>query len=265
MLTEQNNINNSLDKALELLKYFTNECPVRGLSEISRESSIPKATVYRLLNTFAKNGFLQKVDIHGQQSQYKLGMKFFELGMLVSESMELKEVALPLMKQLRDLLNEDIQLSIRESNYSIYIEKITCTHPVRLFTRVGRTVPLSAGACARAILSFLDDKEIHDILNKEPLVKYTENTIIDKKALWKNIEENRIKGYTISFGELEPQTVSVGVPIFDYSQNVVASLSVAGPEQRFNDKSLPLIINEAKKTAKEISKILGCNFSKVYK
>lgn len=260
MSTEQNNINNSLEKALELLNYFTKECPVRGLSEISRDSDIPKATVYRLLNTFEKNGFLQKIDIQGQQHQYKLGMKFFELGMLVSQSIELKEVALPIMKKLRDLLNEDVQLSIRENNHAIYIEKLTCTHPVRLFTRIGRTAPLSAGACARAILSFLNDKEIQEILNKEPLVKYTESTITDKEKLWKSIEESRGKGYTISFGELEPQTVSVGVPIFDYSKNVVASISVAGPEQRFNDRSLTLIIDETKKTAEEISKILGCNF-----
>ncbi|WP_315118901.1 IclR family transcriptional regulator [uncultured Clostridium sp.] len=259
MSKEQNNINNSLDKALELLEYFTRECPIRGLSEISRDSSIPKATVYRLLSTFEKNGFLQKVDIQGQQNQYKLGMKFFELGMLVSESIELKEVALQLMKKLRDLLNEDVQLIMRDENHAIYIEKLNCTHPVRLFTRIGRTAPLSGGACARAILSFLDDEDINEILNKEPLVKYTETTIVDKEELWKKIEESRSQGYTISFGELEPQTVSVGVPIFDYYGKVAASISVAGPEQRFNDNSLPLIIKETQKTAQEISKILGYN------
>lgn len=259
MLNQQNNINNSLDKALDLLKYFSEKNPIRGLSEISRISSMPKATVYRLLKTFEKNGFLEKVDVPGRQNQYKLGIKFFELGMLVSESMEIKEVALPFMKKLRDLLNEDVQLAIRENNDAVYIEKLVCDHPVRLFTKIGRRAPLSAGACARAILSFLDDEEIYNIL-ESPLVKYTEITIVDKKQLWNKIKESRSKGYTISFGELEPQTVSVGVPLFDYSENVVASISVAGPEQRFNDKSLPLIISETKKTAKEISKVLGYNF-----
>ncbi|NOH15431.1 IclR family transcriptional regulator [Clostridium cochlearium] len=259
MTNQQNNINNSLDKALDLLKYFSEENPVRGLSEISRISSIPKATVYRLFNTFEKNGFLQKVDIQGKQNQYKLGMKFFELGMIVSESIKLKETALPFMEKLRDLLNEDVQLVIRDNNYAIYIEKLICTHPVRLFTKTGRKAPLSAGACSRAILSFLDDEEIQQILDNQSLEKYTETTIIDKDELWKKIEESRIKGYTISFGELEPQTVSVGVPIFDYSQKVIAAISVAGPEQRFNSENLPLIIEETKKTAKKISKVLGYN------
>lgn len=256
---DQNNINASLDKALDLLKYFSEENPARGLSEISRISSVPKATVYRLFNTFEKNGFLEKVDIQGKQNQYKLGMKFFELGMIVSESIELKEVALPFMEELRDLLNEDVQLVVRDNNYAIYIEKLICTHPVRLFTKIGRKAHLSAGACSRAILSFLDDEDINEILNNEPLVKYTEITIVKKEELWKNIKESRRKGYTISFGELEPQTVSIGVPIFDYSKNVIASISVAGPEQRFNEDSLARIIEETKKTAEEISKVLGYN------
>lgn len=259
MTNQQNNINNSLDKALDLLKYFSEENPVRGLSEISRISSIPKATVYRLFNTFEKNGFLQKVDIQGKQNQYKLGMKFFELGMIVSESIKLKETALPFMEKLRDLLNEDVQLAVQENNYAIYIEKLICTHPVRLFTKVGKRAQLSAGACARAILSFLQDEEIQEILDSEPLERYTEITIVDKDELWKKIEESRIKGYTISFGELEPQTVSVGAPIFDYSQKVIAAISVAGPEQRFNSENLPLIIEETKKTAAEMSKVLGYN------
>lgn len=260
MSREQNNINNSLDKALELLNYFTMEVPIRGLSEISRDSSIPKATVYRLFNTFEKNGFLQKVDIEGKQNQYKLGIRFFELGMIVSQSIELKEIAIPFMRKLRDLLNEDVQLAIRENNHAIYIEKLVCTHPVRLFTKIGRIAPLSAGACSRAILSFLDDKDINKILEEEEFEKYTDVTIMNKEELWEKIYESRQMGYTISFGELEPQTVSVGVPIFDYSKNVIASISVAGPEQRFNDGLLPLIIKETKKTAKEISKVLGYKF-----
>lgn len=257
MSKEQNNINNSLDKALELLNYFTMEAPIRGLSEISRDSSIPKATVYRLFNTFEKNGFLQKVDIEGKKNQYKLGMRFFELGMIVSQSIELKEIAIPIMRKLRDLLNEDVQLAIRENNHAIYIEKLICTHPVRLFTKIGRIAPLTAGACSRAILSFLDDEDINEILKQEDFVKYTDITIMNEEELWRKIYESRKMGYTISFGELEPQTVSVGVPIFNYSTNVIASISVAGPEQRFNDDVLPMIIEETKKTAQKISKVLG--------
>ncbi|QEK11400.1 IclR family transcriptional regulator [Crassaminicella thermophila] len=257
MKERDHGINQSLDKALSLLNYFTVENPVRGLSEISRLSSIPKATVYRLFNTFEKNGYLRKVDVSGKQNQYKLGMKFLQLGTIVSETIEIKEIALPYMKRLRDELNEDVQLVMRENNHAIYVEKLICSHPVRLFTKTGRTASLNAGACPRAILSFLEDDEIREILDTETLIKYTENTIVEKKKVWEMIKESREKGYTISFGEMEPQTIGVGAPIFDHTKKVVAAISTAGPEQRFHKARFPEIIQKTKQTAMDISKALG--------
>ncbi|TCO71489.1 IclR family transcriptional regulator [Marinisporobacter balticus] len=257
-MTEQDNsINQSLDKALGLLEYFTAENHVRGLSEIARISSIPKATVYRLFNTFKKNGYLTRVDISGKQNQYKLGIKFLELGAIASESIKIKEFALPFMEKLRDELNEDVQLVMREKNYAIYVEKLICTHPVRLFTKTGRTASLAAGACPRAILSFLEDGEIADLLEREPLIKYTENTVMEKRKLWEMIRESRKNGYTISFGEMEPQTIGVGAPIFDYTKKVIAAISTAGPDQRFGQEKFDEIIQKTKKTAMDISKALG--------
>ncbi|WP_176461817.1 IclR family transcriptional regulator [Anaeromicrobium sediminis] len=257
MAENDHSINNSLDKALGLLKYFTVENPVRGLSEVARLSSIPKATVYRLFNTFEKNGYLMKVDIRGKQNQYKLGIKFLELGTIVSESIEIKEVALPFMKWLRDELNEDVQLVIREKNHAIYIEKLICTHPIRLFTKIGRTASFNAGACPRALLSFLEDDEIKEILDSENLIKYTENTVVDEDRLWEVIRESRKKGYTISLGEMEPQTIGVGAPIFDYTGKVIASISTAGPELRFKKERFDIIIEKTKKAAGDISRQLG--------
>lgn len=257
MNDNDNSINQSLDKALSLLEYFTDENPIRGLSEISRLSAIPKATVYRLLNTFEKNGYLTKVNTYGKQNQYKLGMKFMELGTVVSESIELKEIALPFMKELRDDINEDVQLVIMDNKQAIYVEKLISKHPVRLYTKIGRTASLNAGACPRAILSFLKDDEIKDIIKNSEFVKYTENTIMDEKKLWKTIEESRKNGYTISYSEMEMQTIGIGAPIFDYTKNVVGAISTAGPDQRFTEEKFPVIAEKIKDTALKISKKLG--------
>lgn len=260
MINEKNNTNSTLEKALDILKYFTSECPVRGLSEISRISSIPKATVYRFFNTFEKSGFLEKVDVTGKQNQYRLGMKFFELGSIVADSIELKEIALPYMTKLRDELNEDIHLIIRDKNQALCVEKLTCNHPVRLFTKIGRVTSLTAGACARAILSFLDDEEIDKILQEDCFEKYTENTIVDKEELLNSIKESRKKGVIVSFGELELQTVSIASPIFNHSGKAIASISVAGPEQRFNKEILEKCEEAVKRYARDISAMLGYKY-----
>ncbi len=257
MADNDNSINQSLDKALSLLEYFDAENPVRGLSEISRLSSIPKATVYRLLNTFEKNGYLMKMNTDGKHGQYKLGMKFLELGTIVSESIELKEIALPYMKALRDDINEDVQLVIRDKTHAIYVEKLISKHPVRLYTKIGRTASLNAGACPRAILSFLKDEEIEYIIKNSEFVKYTENTIMDREKLLESIAESKKNGYTISHSEMEMQTIGIGAPIFDYTKNVIGALSTAGPDQRFTEEKFPEIIRKVKETAMNISRELG--------
>lgn len=257
MHEQDSSINNSLDKALSLLAYFDIENPTRGLSEISRLSGIPKATVYRLINTFVKNGFLRKVDTRGKQNQYALGIKFLMLGTLVSDTIEIKEVALPHMQKLRDTLNEDVQLVMREHDRVVYVEKLICDHPVRLYTRTGRSASLNAGACPRAILSFLKDEEIDEIIRLQHFTKYTDTTIVDADQLWKSIQKSRREGYTISYGEMEPETAAVGAPVFNHEGIVVASISTAGPASRFDESTLPLIIEKTVKAAQAISRDLG--------
>ena len=255
-------LNNSLDKALKLLTYFTSDRHVIGLSELSRLSDMPKATVYRLISTLKDHGFINKVSILGKDNQYKLGLRFLEYGKLVSEHLEIRNVALPYMELLRDKINECVQLVIKENDEAVYIEKLECTNNIRLYTRTGRRAPLHGGACPRAILTFLPDEEIKRLLDSDTLAKITVSTIADKEKLLKMIEEDRQKGYTISYGELELGTVAIGAPIFDYTGDVAASISIAGPDSRFTEKEIPHFVDELLKTSKEISKALGYNEAK---
>ncbi len=259
MENENKALNNSLDKTLKLLSYFNSDRRVIGLSELSRLSGIPKATVYRMISTLESHGFINKVSILGKDNQYKLGLRFLEYGKLVSEDLEIRRIALPYMEELRDKVNECVQLIIRDNDEAMYIEKLECTQYIRLYTRTGRHAPLYGGACPRAILTFLPDDEIKRILDSVPLVKVAEGTIVNKEELLELIKQDRQRGYTISYGELEPKTAAVGAPIFNDSGSVVASISVAGPDHRFTETEISYIIEELLKTTRSISKALGHN------
>lgn len=250
-------LNNSLDKALDILNYFNADRQVIGLSELARLSGIPKATVYRMISTLEAHGFINKVSVIGRENQYTLGLRFLEYGKLVSDSLEIRKIALPYMAKLRDTVNECVQLIVRDNDEAMYIEKLECKQFIRLYTRTGRRAPLYGGACPRAILTFLPDDEIDRILDSVNLVKYTENTVIDKEKLKEIIKEDRQRGFTVSYGELEPETVAIGAPIFNHRGKIIASISVAGPDNRFTDKELPYLTDELLKTTREISKALG--------
>lgn len=250
-------LNNSLDKALKLIDFFIKEEKPIGLSELSRMSGTPKATVYRILTTLEENGYLNRVDSGDDRGKYRLGFKFIEVGKIVSENMELRKIALPYMKELGQKTMENVQLIAPVGDEAIYIEKVESPHPVRLYTRVGRRVPFYGGACSRAILTFMRDEEIDNLLKAIELKKITPNTIIDKDKLLETIQQDRKNGYTISYGELEPDTVSIGAPIFNDHGEVIASVSIAGPEGRFQGERLKELISGIKDIATKISTVLG--------
>lgn len=256
-MSKNYSINKSLEKALGLLEYFDEEHEVWGVTELSKKSGVSKATLYRMFNTFEKQGYLERIDIQGKTNQYRLGLKLIKYGVLVSDRLEIKNIAHPYMVKLKNIINEDVQLILRDNYNVIYVEKIKCDHPVRLYTKIGRSATFNAGACPRAILSFLTNEEIDDIMENSDFIKYTKNTVMDKEKLWESIKEARREGYTISYGEMEEQTIAIGAPIFDTTKRVIASISIAGPEQRFTPDKIKYLIKKTLESANKISKALG--------
>ncbi len=246
-------ITNSLDKGLKLLGLFTPEQSVLSLTEVASLSGIPKPTAYRLLSTLEANGLVSRT----ADRRYKLGLKLLELGNLVAEQLELRAVAIPHMQRLRDDLQLTVQLLVRDGIEAVYIEKVETTHPVRLYTRMGRRAFLHAGACPRALLAFLPQREMEEILRELPLKSYTPITPATLEQLRATIAEERQKGYTVSLGELVEGTAAVAMPIRDFNGHVVASLSVAGALIQFPPHKIPVIAARVKQTVDSISMELG--------
>lgn len=224
-----------------------------SLNEIVELSGIPKTSVHRMVGSLEDMGFISK----DHDGHYSLGLLLLEFGQLVAQRLDIRQMALPIMEALRDDVGEAVNLILKDNKEALYIEKLDTTHPVRLFTKVGRRSPLYAGACSRAILAFLTNEEQDDYLNEIDLKPYSSGTIIDKKKLKMALEQSRLNGYAISYSELENNTCSVAAPIFDYTGHVIGGLSVAGPDVRFNEERLPELIQNVKQAADEISNKLG--------
>ncbi|MCP3740093.1 IclR family transcriptional regulator [Rossellomorea sp. BNER] len=257
----------TLGKALQLLTFFTEEKPYWRLDEISRKADIPKPTTYRLLKTFEEYGFVQKVyfqqkDLVIEGERYELGTRLLELGQIAQSKFEIRNIALPYMRDLQQSLNESVQLVIMENNEGVYIEKVESNMPVRLYTKIGRRAPLYAGACPRVLLSFLPDHKIEEILT-QPTEKIGTNTFRTMEEIWGSIYSTREKGYTYSNSELEDGTAAFGTPIFDRFGDIAASLSVAGFATMLREEEAMRYVIPMWEVSEKISRQLG--FTKPYK
>ncbi|MER2060769.1 MAG: IclR family transcriptional regulator [Niallia sp.] len=246
------NKNKTVIKSKDILTLFITY-PKLSFNEIITLSGVPKTSVHRMLGSLEDMGFLEK----DEEGKYSLGLLFLQFGQLVADRLDIRQVALPIMRKLRDEVDEAVNLIIQDGNEAIYIEKLDTNHPVRLYTAIGRRSPLYAGACSRIILAYLSEEEKEKYLEEITLEPIGEGTITDKNELRNQLEETCKNGYTVSKSELENYTVSVSAPIFDHEGKIIAGISIAGPEVRFKEEQLELFIQKVKEGANAISEKFG--------
>lgn len=223
------------------------------VNEMMQLSGIPKSSVHRMLGSLSDMGFLQK----NEQGQYSLGLLFLQFGNLVAERLDIRGVALPVMQRLKEEVGEAVHLAVRDGDASMYIEKLDTDHPVRLYTKIGKRALLYAGASSRTILAHLSEQEREAYLSTVELIPIGRGTITDPAVLREKLAECRSTGYSFSHSELENYTAELSAPIFDHTGAMIAGLSIAGPEERFSQERLPLLIDKTKMAARDISRRLG--------
>lgn len=250
-------MNQSVIKALTLLNLFTEETPEMTLKEITIKSGLPKPTAYRLLTTLERLDYLYKSKENEHDSRYRLGLKLLELGQLVSDQLEVRGIALPVMEKLGKELNEVVHLVIVYQNRATYIEKVDSTRPLRLNTRVGKSTSLYIGSGPKLLLAHLPLKKQKEIIEDEPLKPYKNNKQITTEDLWKELLHIQHVGYSFSVGEQDLDTTGISYPIYNYQNKVSAALTVSGLSRYFEGEHLTHIKDKTKRAALDISRELG--------
>ncbi|MGW8460943.1 IclR family transcriptional regulator [Bacillus atrophaeus] len=246
------NKNKTVVKSMALLNLFLTE-PKLTLSELISLSGMPKTSVHRMVSSLEEMGLLSR----DRNGAYTLGLVFLEFGQLVSERLDIRQIAKPVMEELCQEVDEAVHLIMRDGNEAIYVEKIEGTQTVRLYTAIGRRSPLYAGACARSILSFLPQEQIETYIRQTEFVPIGSGTITDPAELLQTISSSLENGYTISYSELENYTAAIGAPIFGHKGQVAAGISIAGFEARFTKERLPYLTEKVKGAALQISEKMG--------
>ncbi len=249
-------MNQSVKKALSLLDLFTENERELTLQEIATKANMPKSTAYRLLTTLEAGHFLYKTKETRHDSRYQLGLKLLELGELVSDRLELREIALPFMEQLAEDINEVVHLVVENQLKAVYIEKVDNKRALRLNTRIGKSTPLHIGSGPKMLLAYLQKAEINQIVSETLYCKDGKETINEINLL-KELKEIREKGFAFSEGEQDAHTTGVSYPIFDFRNEVVASLAVSGLSSYYEGENLTNIKKHTKQTAVKISEELG--------
>lgn len=246
----------SVDRALLILDILQENSKGLGVTELSLKLDVSKSTAHRLLMSLQKKGYVKQDE---ENQKYSLGLKLIELSQTVSDNLDIRKLASNYLYHLAELTGETAHLVIMENDEIVYIDKIESSETIRMFSNIGKRAPMHCTGVGKAILAFLPEDKILQIIEEKGLRKFTYKTIIEKNTMLEHLKEIRNRGYSFDDEEHELGIKCAAAPIFNYKGDVVAGISVAGPIMRVDDEKLEMIASEVLRVSKEISKHLGKN------
>lgn len=243
--------NGSVEKALIVLECFDLRNPSLTLDELSVKTAFSKPTVFRIISSLEKFGYIKRVSQDGQV-KFQLGMAFLEKSQIVYSHFDIREIAKQEMLLLRNESGLSVQLAVRDGNEAVYIEQFESLSTFRVFPQVGRRVPLYAAACPRTLLAFIPEEEQKAILDSYTYTSFTPNTKIDSDMILTELKQIKENGYAVSKGELHEGTIAVAVPIFDVNKQIIAALSVIGDDRKIDSQIQKALVTRLKESAHHI-------------
>jgi len=218
----------SLARGLAILSTFHSDRPLIGVSELSRGLELSRSTVHRYVATLAKLGYLQQ---DPDSKRYRLGPKVLDLGFSALNSMDLLEVSAPHLRRLSDETQRTVNVAILDGTDVVYIERCRAGRPgpqqIDLNLHVGARLPAYCTAMGKAILAFVSEERLEEIIERIDFVPRGPNTLTDPKAFREELVKIRASGIAINDEELAYGLRSIAAPIYSQSGDVLAALNLA--------------------------------------
>lgn len=232
----------AVERALDILECFSDE-GVLSLMEIVGRIDLPASTVYRLVSTLVERGFLMR---ENGTNKYSLGPAVALLGSRSFKHLDVRRVALPLMKDLASKTGESISLYMAISGKRVCVERVNSPFGLRREVEVGEQLPLTRGAAGKVLLAYADDS-----------LRAEAEKMEGHKVKAEELERIRENGYGVSHGEREEGVSAVAAPVFDATGRAIATLCASGPSFRFTGERVDLYVQAITKAAVTISRSLG--------
>ncbi len=222
-----------LDRSISVLQAFTVTTPHLTLAEISRATGLHRSTVLRLLSTLAHAGLVIR---DADTGRYALGYEIIAMAEVARAGSGIADWARPVMREMRDRLNETVVLSVRTGDYRVDIDQIIANQPIRRVVTLGEHKLLTFGAPSLSILSGLPRAQVAEIvgrLRKKSLELYPS---FDEALLYERLARIRETGVHEQRSQYGPGTwsgsVGIAGPVHGRRGEVVAALGVSVPSGR---------------------------------
>jgi DNA-binding IclR family transcriptional regulator len=224
--------------------------PVR-FGEVLEQSTLPKATLYRFVQTLTNQGMLS---FDPDRQTYSLGIRLVRLAHTAWEQSSLAPIARPLIDHLSRSVGETVHLAQLDHAQVLYVDKRNAAEPVEMFSQAGKVGPAYCTGVGKVMLAYLPEEALSAVISQQAFHPFTDTTIRTEAALREELTEIRHHGYGFDREEHEPGIICVALPILTERGRLLGGLSVTGSTKRTNLAALERLVPQIKGVADNIAR-----------
>jgi DNA-binding IclR family transcriptional regulator len=243
----------ALERGLRLLQEFGRENHQLGAPELARRLQLPRATVFRMLNTLESMGFLQRVN----GNDYRLGLAVLRLGFEFLSSLDLTELGQPIIEQLCVDIGFPCNIVVRDGRSIVYVAKVKPPTPLVSSVHVGTRLPAHATLLGRVLLADLSLSELRALYPEEHLEQFSARTPKTVLELFDQAQGDRARGYVYGSGYYESSISTIAAPVRDHTGHVIAALGATLAHPGVESERLPAFVDKICAAADELSSLLN--------
>lgn len=239
-----------IDRMVGLLDALAERPEPVSLKDLSKRTGLHPSTAHRILNDLVTARMVDRVE----QGTYQLGIRLLELGNLVKARLNVRDAALGPMRELHRTTHQPVNLSIRQGDEIVYIERAVSERSgMQVVRAVGGRAPLHLTSVGKLFLAADDPRNVRAYATRTGLAGHTRNSLTDSTRLERELALVRARGYARDNEELELGVRCIAAGIRDDAGKLIAGLSISAPADFLQDDWIDLLCA----TANQISSAIG--------
>ena len=241
----------SADRTVELLEVMSRSERQLTLTELHKELSYPKSSLYMLLQTLVSRGW---VEVDPQRGSYGIGVRALLVGTSYLDHDPVVRTAIRVMEQVRQQINETVHLARLDGSDVVYLASRESEHHLRVVSRVGRRLPAHSTSLGKALLAERSRAEVEALL-PEHLEALTANTVTDRAELHEQLAGFHNEGYAHEREENTPGLGCFAVAL-PYRTPVIDAMSCSVPLGRLTPEHERQVVSALLAAARTITEVL---------
>ena len=247
--------NQSTEKAFAVLELLSEAQGPMRLRDISTALGLNSSTALRFVNALQNCGYAAQ---DPDTQRYYLTFKICRVANQMRSHTELLPIVRPFMEALFQEIHEALCLAVEQNMCMLYLDvRMRQNQRLMNMQQVGNSSPLHSTGIGKLLLLNYSEEQLDQMIARKGLTRYTEHTITTKAALLAELDKVRRQGYALDDEENEVGSRCMACPIRDYSGDIVAGISITGPNTRLTDEQVLHYLPVLSATAAQISAAFG--------